>query len=297
MIEAVTYKFRRSQSNRQYTLDEKFFENIDTEQKAYWLGFILADGCISQDSLVIALASRDKRHLKKFLKDIESNYKIHDRTCVRTFNGKTKEYRESRIQIGSKKLVQGLLKQGVTPNKSLTAEPIKVKKDLQRHFWRGVFDGDGSIAKKYFRINLGGTPTICRGFLNVINHLSFESNPVIFLDKELKNFARFRLNKQRDVLKVLDYLYKDAKVYLDRKYDLYQKLKNKKIREYSNEFKEYAIELYNGGLNAGEVSKVIGLDFKDSVIRWVRDAGYPVRNNSFTRWLLHHTMNSNYNWK
>lgn len=56
----------------------RIFENIDTEEKAYWLGFLYADGCVgSKESKVeLSLAEKDLRHMEKFRSFIGIENKI-----------------------------------------------------------------------------------------------------------------------------------------------------------------------------------------------------------------------------
>lgn len=62
--------------NREKELCEEFFQQIDNDKKAYWLGFIAADGSIRKNSLVIKLKQSDSGHLGKLLKDLKANYEI-----------------------------------------------------------------------------------------------------------------------------------------------------------------------------------------------------------------------------
>src|SRR5690606_24292057 len=68
---------RVGESNLKYAQDNDFFKNIDTEEKAYWLGFLYADGYITQNNqLRINLSIEDENHLLKFYNSINSNRSI-----------------------------------------------------------------------------------------------------------------------------------------------------------------------------------------------------------------------------
>ena len=99
-----------------YKYDKNFFEIIDTEEKAYWLGFIAADGNIREDlhKMRIELNIRDKKHLEKFRSAIHGNMPIKE--WIRHKN------HSCYIEVNSVKLCKDLLQYGVTPNKSLTLE-------------------------------------------------------------------------------------------------------------------------------------------------------------------------------
>ncbi|UYZ23301.1 LAGLIDADG family homing endonuclease [Mesobacillus jeotgali] len=68
---------------RKFLLDENFFGKITTEEKAYWLGFILADGSVSKENrrncITLSLSRKDKEHLYKFKKSIKATYDIKDK--------------------------------------------------------------------------------------------------------------------------------------------------------------------------------------------------------------------------
>jgi hypothetical protein len=137
--------------NGTYNHNINSFELIDTEEKAYWLGFIYADGYVTNSdrfNLEISLKRSDKDHLDKFLSFLMSDAKVSDKTIY--LGGK--EYLASRILIHSKKLVEDLISKGCVPRKSLILtfpnENI-LPQSLVRHFIRGYFDGDGSIQVKY----------------------------------------------------------------------------------------------------------------------------------------------------
>lgn len=122
-------------------LDEHYFENIDNEEKAYFSGLIVSDGCIYSQNIrssmvVITLQGCDKYILEHFIKCIKSNKHI-------TSDGRG--YFE--IQILSDVMVNDLRKYGLFENKSLhTIFPKNLPKDLYCHFIRGLIDGDGSIS-------------------------------------------------------------------------------------------------------------------------------------------------------
>lgn len=138
----------------EYNYNEKFFEKIDDEHKAYWLGFLYADGYIEpiyrKDKIKafrieIGLSIKDKNHLEKFLIDIDSNAPISYRKQMLG----EKEYLSCRVRINNTKICKDLMRLGCTTRKSLTLEfpsenilPSKYLKD----FIRGYFDGDGCIS-------------------------------------------------------------------------------------------------------------------------------------------------------
>jgi hypothetical protein len=85
------YKLKKAGLYREpvrYDLDESFFDRIDTEEKAYWLGFLGADGGIYKGRISIQLAPRDKAHLSKLLGSLQANHPIREVSSTLR-NGKT----------------------------------------------------------------------------------------------------------------------------------------------------------------------------------------------------------------
>ena len=147
-----------------------FFDRITTPEQAYWLGFISADGCIVATArnpegshLAMQLALRDKGHLVKLKEALGANASV--RTRVHQTFGKT--LGSALLSVGSRRLTDALLALGVTPRKSATMEPWDGPAGLMRHYWRGMVDGDGSLARKgdgLYTIFLCGSEACVRGF-------------------------------------------------------------------------------------------------------------------------------------
>lgn len=203
--------------NFKYSYNENFFEKIDNENKAYWLGFLYADGGINvgkrSKNLELTLGERDRDHLTKFVQDIQGNMPLYEKTVKL----KGKEYKSYRVTVCSSKLCEDLIKLGCTPNKSLTLTfPQDLEPHLYPHFIRGYVDGDGTISTRC-RISICGT----YDFLNSLQqHLVKELDVTevkILSDKRAKHYQYERVGANS--LKILDYLYSNAEVYLDRKYD------------------------------------------------------------------------------
>lgn len=133
-----------SEAQRKYTCDHEFFASIDSEVKAYWLGFIAADGYISARHLSVKLARKDREHLVRLRSALQSSHPVADFL--------NDGYPASSIYIQSTQLAADLAAHGIHPRKSLTlkwAEHLQF--GLLRHYLRGYFDGDGGwyIAKPY----------------------------------------------------------------------------------------------------------------------------------------------------
>lgn len=211
-----------SKFEKKHTLNEKYFSNIDTESKAYWLGFIYADGCITENkiedrlkalTLEITLKDEDRGHLAKFLESIESNTSVKDK--IIKLNGK--EIITCRISINCTSLCRDLIRQGCTPRKSLTITfPNSLPSHLVRHFIRGYIDGDGCISTRK-RLSVVGTESFLNSmqgyFIKSLNIKPTNVRP----DKRGKHFIYEKGGKE--TLLILEHLYSDSNIYLDRKYN------------------------------------------------------------------------------
>lgn len=207
--------------------DSNFFEVIDTPEKAYWLGFLYADGGISirkkSCSLRINLKKEDDEHLKKFLKAIKGEKFSIKYTTKHT---KEKDYYGCYININDNKIVTDLIDKGCVPKKSLILQfpsEEQVPSFLVSHFLRGYFDGDGSIwyriihpetGTKYFHFNLLGT----RDFLLKVQEILQLEH--IKLDKRNNHYSLPLCGNKR-IYEVLYFLYQDSKsdIELTRKRD------------------------------------------------------------------------------
>lgn len=222
-------------NSRRYVCNMDFFETIDSEDKAYWLGFIYADGYVasvgSSKRVGIALASKDTKHLEKFKEVLETDYPIHQ---YQSSGGYSDQTRYCRIEIYGDKMHNDLSKHGAIKNKSLVLKPPMLREDLVRHFIRGYFDGDGCITsyktneehKARFSIKILGT----KEMLDYIKSF-IESHTEIRIRqysqrRESCSVLTLEFGGSQQVKTFLDILYQESAVYLERKYCKYQTLCN-----------------------------------------------------------------------
>lgn len=146
-------------------LNPSYFDEIDMPDKAYWLGFIAADGCVTgmerkNPRLQIKLARRDHDHLVILHRALDAQHAIRDNE--QWSKGKMRPY--STLTVYSAEIVNALIGHGITPRKSLTLQPWDGPADLMPHYWRGVIDGDGSITQKGWNVwvsVVGSQPMMC----------------------------------------------------------------------------------------------------------------------------------------
>jgi len=200
------------------SINIKFF-NDWSQDMAYVSGFIAADGNISdRGGIQIHLSYKDIGHLRKIKNTIEASNKI---VVAYTVIG-DKQYKKCIISFGSKYMSSSLVAIGIGPRKSLTLEFPKIPYEYLSHFIRGYFDGDGCIASSLINIDLIGTYS----FLDTCAEIFYKECGVARIKpKKKKDKNAFNIvYNTKNALKVLRFIYRDAEIYLDRKFNLYQKM-------------------------------------------------------------------------
>ena len=200
-----------NQVSRKYKVDFDFFKYIDSERKAYWLGVLAADGCVYKQRLVVGLSRVDREHLVLFLKDLNSTYPIID-----YINNRGNEC--SGIDICARLAVEHLKNLGIIERKTLVLQwPVSVPAELESHFIRGYFDGDGSV----WYDNVNNINFSIASTLQVVEEIQKRLMKYCSLDKTK---IRFKNNAYEliytgnlQVKRIMDYMYKDSAVWLSRK--------------------------------------------------------------------------------
>lgn len=212
-----------------YNYNRAYFKQEPNEHLAYWVGFLLADGCISNDSTLIelSLGDRDKEHLWKLAKDLGYTREEYEQTLKKDFGGAyTRDNIVWRLRISSSEMVEDLEKYNIVPRKSLKEKPyIFDTIDLQLAFIRGLIDGDGWIGQDHRGLGLAGSKEVCEYVKNF-----FESNFDITTNKVSKRqegktiegtLYGWRTENRNLVFKILELLYpENCDIYLDRKFKL-----------------------------------------------------------------------------
>lgn len=170
----------RRKGGTKYILNEEVFDNSEgSEEASYFVGLIMADGCVypKGDSHVLALglSGEDSEMIYRFRSFLGSNHRIGTYRSTQAF---LNALPYSRIMIYSSRLVTALAKYGITPRKSLTAS-ASYEMTSNRHFWRGCVDGDGFLTlagkkagKQYPSIGLMGSQYLLGQFSEYINKMA-----------------------------------------------------------------------------------------------------------------------------
>lgn len=216
---------------RKYNLDESYFDNIDTPNKAYIVGFFHSDGSNNpnKSTVSISLQEEDKNILELIRNEIKSEKPLEflDYSKKHDFGYSYKN--QYRLCIFSKHICEELNNKGITPNKSLTIGfPNWLNKELIPHYIRGVYDGDGSIYRAYRNVNnlpitvtITATESFCKSLQKICKEeLNISAG---IYDASCHNGITkvFVLSGRNIAKKFLDWIYQDAELYLQRKYDRY----------------------------------------------------------------------------
>lgn len=199
----------KSEYLRQFQLNENAFATI-TPESAYWIGFLMADGCIGgkwSNEVSVMLREKDKKHLEKLKAFLKAEHRILQ-------SPSSKKRGAWKFAVRSNKLGEDLMRYGVTRKKSLTCKVIGL--ETNRDFWRGVVDGDGDIyfnpMRGFWFLTLCGSKPLMQQYLNFIKTIA----PTKATLRPQKNIWKVSLGGHFSA-DVLHALYYDSCVSLDRK--------------------------------------------------------------------------------
>lgn len=212
--------------NHLYECDESFFETIDNEIKAYWLGVMFADGNVSlskSNTGQLFISSIDKEWINQFKEDIHFTGNL--------LKEKHNRYHKDiwKLHITSDRLFYDLCKHGCVPCKSNIIQFPIIEKSLIHHFIRGYFDGDGTVSIHKYLSGKDNT-TLRSGFCSgsrlflekLVQHIPTKN-------KVIRRCSRVYIVSYsvKDSYILHNYMYSDATVFLERK--------KKKFERYAEE--------------------------------------------------------------
>jgi len=203
---------------KKYRCNDSYFNIIDSPDKAYFLGFLWADGNIhnSRHSIKLSLNIKDRVVLEKFKYYIEASNPIYTRlknNCC-TFT------------VFSKQMYIDLIDKGITPNKTYgTTIPNNIPNDMCSHFIRGLFDGDGGIYNRLRKNKYLDSKIDISNNESTINWLydAVDINCGIKGTKDKRKGVhcwRWSIYSRLNIINFANYIYKDSKdLYLERKHN------------------------------------------------------------------------------
>lgn len=215
---------------RKYSFNEHYFDDIDTPNKAYILGLLYADGCnhAKNNGITLKLQERDKEVLEKINIELQNEKPLFF-INLNMHNDKWQNAYE--ISLFSKHFANTLANKGVVPNKSFKLTfPTWLNVEFYSHFIRGYIDGDGCISKDVHRagVYITGTKSFCESLANIFENMlgitSYHINIPCMAKENNTNTRVIQINAFDDAKKLLDWVYADANLYLQRKYDIYKSI-------------------------------------------------------------------------
>lgn len=204
----------KREAHQRYTVDECFFRSL-TPCVEYWLGFLLADGCVTdKNTLCVGLHARDGRHLEALARVMNATYPVRYRYGRRDIASLSMPSRPA--------LASDLARWGVTPRKTFTAT-VHPALQMSPHFWRGMVDGDGCIRPDSSAVV--GTRAVCESFRAFVQ-AKFPGMHV-GMRYTKPTLSEARVSGRLNIVKVLDLLYDGSteETRLERKYEKYLHLK------------------------------------------------------------------------
>lgn len=220
-----------------YEIDNTYFEKIDNQNKAYFLGLLYADGCnyTKKSEVKLSLVESDKDILLDFSKELKTNKPLR----YTKLDHKSSNFNNHYIVcIENKKISKDLVDLGCVNKKSLVLKfPTleQVPENLIPHFIRGYFDGDGCITYSYNKIYKKRSPVI-----SFVSTKEFLDTLQIIFNKELGfSFTKFQKRRKniinnysimyggkKQMLKFYNWLYNDSNYFLKRKFKKFTELLN-----------------------------------------------------------------------
>lgn len=257
--------------NKKHSCNDDYFNLLDSERKAYWLGYLYADGYNDEANyrITIGQSEKDFEIIHHFKKDIEATNPISIRPPrISTKDGvdfQTTAFHS--ITITSKKLSEDLAKLGCTQKKTFTISFPNIPQDLKRHFIRGYFDGDGSVtntqdlSKTSAQFNIVGTLEFLQ---DVQKELIKEGLSETKISPARKNSQIFQLvyGGINNVKAFYNYLYSTCSICLPRKKnvfeEVFEKYESRDIQKDLDETlkAEEIIALFKEGKSYREIEKL-----------------------------------------
>ena len=205
-------------------INETYFSEINTKEKAYILGYLLADGYINNSTLEFGCAIADKEILEFIAKELNANIRFDY-----TFDKKSRRFPRARITIGNKHIIKDVLRYTVGSKENKTFP--RINKDLQHYMLLGFFDGDGRLTwgkrkdrnRLWQKVNFTGSYKLLYAIQKLLQKLNITSS---LHPKGKENCYVLELASKEDVKKILSYVYGDEDlIVLHRKFDKYNALR------------------------------------------------------------------------
>lgn len=249
---------------RIYTLNENYFENIDAQNKAYIIGFLYADGSISENSITINISEQDIEILDFIKKELNYNGPYHYSIV--------KNHCYCKLTITCKKLISDLIKIGVIKNKTYDSKILPVVDfELIPHLLRGLFDGDGSIYSNKtdnktieYTVNFSSNKFILTEIKLLLKNYNISSSNIRYRRDSIYS-GMLDIRGSMNIEKFYNLIYSDSNFYLQRKYIRFNDFNNVISKITKRHIVDSIIsdikQLYVNGFKQSEISKITNVNF------------------------------------
>ena len=226
-------------TRKTYRYDGRFFAQIDTEQKAYFLGYLTTDGYLVEGPrrYVVTLTSVEPDIPRAFAAAL-GNLPVYEIPP----SGVRRPSTEYRVSVCSKAMVEDLVALGLRQAKSGKETFCEaVPSDLTRHYLRGLFDGDGSLGtydyspyRAQHRISLVGSFSLLSRVATVLA----ESLNIPMASVRCKAGSLYVISWNGNGLapRVANWLYTDSSIALSRKKAIAQSMAATIARPWTQSF-------------------------------------------------------------
>jgi len=206
-----------SESSRNYNLNETYFNDIDSKEKAYWLGFIFASGSLVPRSasyaMQVVVAGQDKTHIQAFAEAVSSEAPIFER-----------EDGVLHTRFYSKLMFADLEKHGLKLGKWYELDmPVFNSVEFVRSFILGYMDGKSTFGEKRISLEIAGPYNLLSGMNQVFKEAVGISLNLKKIDTKENGQTRYQLSSfsKYNVIRLLQWLYCDQPITLKRKEDVF----------------------------------------------------------------------------
>ena len=250
-------EIEKANYRRAYSVNDDYFEIIDSQKKAYWLGWMITDGFVitkinskrgseNHNSIGLKLQEKDRYVLEDFKKDLNTNVSIKTIKSRKAFEytnkitNKTvciKGGNQAELRFSSAKMIQDLAKYGIHQNKTYDVVfPKKLDSKYYPGFIAGVISGDGCIDIKknrkgfILRCTIAGTLDLVQKIREIfIKEIYFNSEKKISKYESSKCLYRLELN-QTEAIALYYWLQKNGISLMERKNKLIEEFINERVK-------------------------------------------------------------------
>lgn len=221
-----------SHQKRKYTLNENYFDVLDTPNKAYILGLLYADGCnyTPQNRIKLELQEQDKDILLQINAELGTNKPL----TKQELHKKNPNWKDSyRLSIINKHMSETLNNWGMIQNKSLVLTfPDFLEEELLPHFIRGYFDGDGHIEWSYSKfLTVASSLEFCESLQQYCERVLHISSSIYPTYNKESNTKVLHIFGKENIYLFLKHLYDNSSLHIDRKYNLFKKIEQEMIKQ------------------------------------------------------------------